>query len=310
MPSSRHVRTMRRAISPRLAIRIFWNTYAGTADRAWVTVEAPRGGLRSRGPYRSRSPDGAVGVGGAPEDEAPLRLQPREGQAVHALDSRGHRLAAAEAGEQLGERGHAAALEEVPHEPERRPVAGARLGDVARREQRLDAREREAPGKLQELLVDDALEMLRETFLEPAGRPTASDLVDDRVRPLVSQHAGQGRGGEGERARRQADLAVEEAAHPVVRAGPAGWSPRRQAGRGRGAPAARPRGRPGPRGRPRRRGPSGGPRPPETPPGPAGRAAWPPRRDRRAGPATPSLRSTGQRYREGRRSRARGRPPR
>src|SRR2546430_16058706 len=108
MPSSRHVRTMRRAISPRLAIRIFWNTYAraddqtgslsGLASAASGPPRPPPGPplVNSRGPWRA--PGGAVGVGRAPEHEAPLRLPPREGQGAHAFAGPGPPRAAADAG--------------------------------------------------------------------------------------------------------------------------------------------------------------------------------------------------------------------
>src|SRR3972149_6883122 len=89
MPSSRHVRTMRSAISPRLAIRIFWNRLA-------------------------------------PEDAAPLGLELRHAEAVEARHRLGERVAGAQAEQELAHHRHSAAVQQVAHDPARDVVAAAR----------------------------------------------------------------------------------------------------------------------------------------------------------------------------------------
>src|SRR5574337_1860928 len=100
IPSSRQVRRIRSAISPRFAMRIFWNM---------LTAENP----------------------------LPLGFQFGERQAVDPGNGIADRLPAPQPGEQLAHALHPASLEEVPDDPEGDLVAHPGLGQVAVRQQRL-----------------------------------------------------------------------------------------------------------------------------------------------------------------------------
>src|SRR5947207_3724003 len=86
-PSSRQVRMIRSAISPRLAIRILPNTSAA-------------------------------------QDSPPLRLDLALAQAVHERDRFCNRPTPAELTDERADGRHAATVDEVPHDPEGDVVAG------------------------------------------------------------------------------------------------------------------------------------------------------------------------------------------
>src|SRR5438128_7351488 len=153
MPSSRQVRMIRSAISPRLAIRILWNM-----NRA----RAP--GLSSaRAPPQSHVPDDQSGSascvhppkgpGARPqfestltaEEAAPLRFDLDQAQPVHAERRVVEGVARGQPDQQRAHRLRAAAVEEVAHDPERQVVARPRARGIRVGDEGLDPRQRDAP---------------------------------------------------------------------------------------------------------------------------------------------------------------------
>src|SRR5262249_31467791 len=177
IPSSRHVRMTRSAISPRFAIRILWNMSAA-------------------------------------EDPPPLGFELGQPQAVDARHRLGHRLAGAQPGQELAQGLHPAAVEEIADDPERDVVARPCANRIGVGGQRLHAGEREPGGSAQNLVGGGALERLRQPLVEPARRPAARQIVDGGVGVLVAGQTLQLLGPPPEPAHPEAKLSLEKPRWP------------------------------------------------------------------------------------------------
>src|SRR2546422_4262254 len=187
MPSSRHVRMIRSAISPRFAIRILWNTAR--------TLSA---------------------LSSAAQDLTPLRFELGEAEAVDARHRFGDRLAGAEPRQELAQRLDPAPINEVAHDPERDVVTGAGAQRIGLGGQRFDTREPEASRDLQHRIRGRALEDLRQSFVKPARGPAAGGIVDDGVGVFVHDQALELAARRTDPADRETNLPVEQARGPRV----------------------------------------------------------------------------------------------